>query len=108
VQTSVTSLQVPEREECVAAYVGLVEACMGLLGVATGGPEGTLRELRELALIRAGITEEEILAGIAERALARKDKDFSRADNIRETFATKGINFQDTPNGTTWRPTTLI
>ena len=39
---------------------------------------------------------------IKEREKARKDKNFKRADEIRDILVTKGINIKDTPDGTKW------
>ena len=40
---------------------------------------------------------------IAERAQARKDKNFAEADRIRADLAEMGIEIEDGPQGTTWR-----
>ncbi len=50
-----------------------------------------------------GPTAEEIEALLAERAAARKAKDFARADAIRDDLAAKGIVIEDGPDGATWR-----
>ena len=47
----------------------------------------------------AGWVEERIAA----RAQARKSKDFKAADAIRTELAAKGIEIEDTPQGTKWR-----
>lgn len=44
----------------------------------------------------------EIQALILERNEARKTKNFSRSDEIRDMLADKGIKLIDGPNGTTW------
>lgn len=49
------------------------------------------------------IDPEEIERLIHERALARKAKDYQRADQIRNYLKSKGILLEDTPKGTTWR-----
>ncbi len=40
---------------------------------------------------------------IAERNEARKNKDFAKADAIREELAQKGIEIKDTREGTIWK-----
>lgn len=44
-----------------------------------------------------------IEALVAERAQAKKDRNFARADEIRSLLATEGIELLDSPKGTTWR-----
>jgi len=46
--------------------------------------------------------DDEIDALIDERIAARKNKDFARADAIRDELAGKGIILEDTPHGTVW------
>ena len=40
---------------------------------------------------------------IEERTKARKSKNFQKADEIRKKLSEKGIEIEDTPDGTIWR-----
>ena len=46
---------------------------------------------------------ERIQAMIAERAEAKRQRDFAKADGIRATLSAAGIVLEDTKSGTTWR-----
>jgi cysteinyl-tRNA synthetase len=50
----------------------------------------------------AGVDAEVVEGLIAERNKARDDKDFKRADEIRDELKTKGIVLEDTAKGTSW------
>ncbi|XP_050224441.1 cysteine--tRNA ligase 2, cytoplasmic [Mercurialis annua] len=63
-----------------------------------------LQQLKDKALKRAGITEEDVLHSIDERTSARKNKEFSRSDQIRANLAVKGIGLMDVGKDTIWRP----
>ena len=45
----------------------------------------------------------EIDALVAERTQAKKNKDFARADQIRDELTARGITIVDTPTGPTWK-----
>ncbi len=69
-----------------------------VLGLLQRDPEAWLKgDDREAA---------EIEALIAQRNAARKARDFSEADRIRNALAIRGILLEDGPNGTTWRRAT--
>lgn len=54
--------------------------------------------------VSVGLSEARILELIAERAQARRSKDFKRSDEIRAELAQAGIVLEDKPDGsTTWR-----
>ncbi len=50
-----------------------------------------------------GLDKDKIEALIAQRASAKKSKDFARADQIRAQLAAQGVLLEDGPAGTTWR-----
>ena len=47
--------------------------------------------------------DEEIDSLIAQRQQARKDRDFKRADEIRDILLEKGIVLEDTREGVRWK-----
>ena len=86
------------------ANVALFQATLQLLGISVADPDAQIHELRQLALLRADVTEEDISAAITARAEARQAKNYEEADAIRQEYVARGIGFQDSPQGTTWRP----
>ncbi|PQP91034.1 DALR domain-containing protein, partial [Paenibacillus sp. AR247] len=52
---------------------------------------------------KAELLDEEVEQLIAERAEARKNKNWGRADEIRDELAAKGILLEDTAQGMRWR-----
>lgn len=63
-----------------------------------------LTQLKDKALKRAELTEENIQQRIEDRALARKNKDFTLGDQIRSDLTSKGISLMDVGSETIWRP----
>ncbi|KAM7509339.1 hypothetical protein LguiA_019792 [Lonicera macranthoides] len=75
---------------------------LGLLSSLTYSE--VLQQLKDKALKRAELREDEIMNLIEERAVARKNKMFSRGDEIRSELAAKGIALMDVGKETVWRP----
>ncbi|XP_051144696.1 cysteine--tRNA ligase 2, cytoplasmic-like [Andrographis paniculata] len=75
---------------------------LGLLSISSYAE--VLQQLKDKALIRAGVTEDEISHQIGERMLARKAKEFAKSDQIRSDLAAKGIALMDVGKETVWRP----
>ncbi|MEO1014698.1 MAG: cysteine--tRNA ligase [Pseudomonadota bacterium] len=84
-----------EKTERVAA----LKASGALLGFFTVDPEDWFHA----DSAGEGLTADDIEARLAERAAARKSKDFARADEIRDELAEAGVVIEDGPNGATWR-----
>ena len=49
-----------------------------------------------------GLSDDEITALIDERRVARQDKDFDKADQIRDQLSEAGIALEDSSDGVTW------
>ena len=74
----------------------------GVLGLFQESPAQFLEHQKQTGLAEASLTPEAIEALIDERAAARKEKNFQRADEIRAQLAEQGIVLKDSPTGTTW------
>ncbi|KNA08032.1 hypothetical protein SOVF_166310 [Spinacia oleracea] len=100
--------QKPQKLLAVRSLKELEDAVKKVLGVlgllSTLSYSEVLLQLKEKALIRAELTEDEVTHLIEERAVARKNKDFAKSDEVRSKLTTKGISLMDLPQGTTWRP----
>ena len=74
----------------------------GVLGMLQEVPAEFLRRVRQEGLASSGLSPQAIEQLIADRAAARKAKDFSTADAIRDQLQAQGIVLKDSPTGTTW------
>jgi cysteinyl-tRNA synthetase len=74
-----------------------------VFGLFREDPEKYLDQQKREGLKRLQLTEEEIFRSIEERNLARKEKNWKRADEIRNDLLSKGIVLEDTPAGTIWK-----
>ncbi|HET6725041.1 MAG TPA: cysteine--tRNA ligase [Gammaproteobacteria bacterium] len=83
-----------------AAHASLAKELGGVLGLLQDDPERYLRA----STAGGGLSDEDIERLIAERADARKQRDFAAADRIRDELAEKGVVLEDRPNAATeWR-----
>ncbi|MBA0868973.1 hypothetical protein Goshw_021353, partial [Gossypium schwendimanii] len=63
-----------------------------------------LLQLKEKALTRAGLVEDDVIRLINERAEVRRNKDFLKSDQMRAHLQAKGIALMDVGTETIWRP----
>ncbi|MBJ6751746.1 cysteine--tRNA ligase [Geomonas anaerohicana] len=73
------------------------------LGVCDSVPAEYLQRMKDRKTSEMEIPVEEIEALIAERAEARKAKNFKRSDEIRDLLLEKNIVLLDSAQGTTWK-----
>ena len=89
VKESNSHLNENSSKEVVTKVKESIESLCDILGIITEKEEELL--------------DSDIESLIEERQLARKNKDFKRADAIREELLQKGIILEDTRQGVTWK-----
>lgn len=101
-----------QKQENIVSLIelhGAVREVMGVLGLLSSSTYTeyvtVLNQLKEKALKRAGVNQDELLQSIQERALARKNRQFELADQIRNDWTAKGIALMDVGKyDSIWRP----
>ncbi|WP_299052778.1 cysteine--tRNA ligase [uncultured Nocardioides sp.] len=81
-----------------AAEATAVRAMLGVLGVDPDDPAWGGRSDDRLT----GVVDALVAGLLEERARARADKDWARADDIRDRLKAAGVEITDTPDGPTW------
>ena len=92
-----------DKVASVRALRGKIAELGDVLGLFVSDPAGWLKQQNLKGLQELGLTEADLDAAIQERLEARGNKDFARADQIRDELVQKGIELLDSPAGTTWK-----
>jgi cysteinyl-tRNA synthetase len=79
-------------------------ACGSILGLFRMSPPEYFAEQRRRFLRAKDMPESQVQDLIARREAARREKNWTQADEIRRQAASLGIALEDGPKGTTWRP----
>ncbi len=74
-----------------------------VFGLFREDPETYLNEQKKEGLKKLNLSEEELLKWIEERKVARREKNWKKADEVRNDLLFKGIVLDDTPSGTIWK-----
>ena len=89
----------PVVAPALAAF-DLVRQAIGLFAMSA---HDFHEEVKDKRLKAMGIGREDIEKLIVDRTTARTDKDWARADEIRDELSAKSIEVMDTPDGVQWR-----
>lgn len=90
-----------DDDEAALAAAGAVVAMTGVLGVNPLAPHWGARGNGEEAAAAVAL-EALVRAQLDARQAARQERDFARADEIRDTLSAVGIEITDTPSGAQW------
>ncbi|RLA94155.1 MAG: cysteine--tRNA ligase, partial [Deltaproteobacteria bacterium] len=95
------------REDHTLAVLGEAKKVFSRIGKVLGlfqiKPAEYLEMVKNKRLARLDITAEEIERLVEERNQARKEKNWARADQIRETLLKKNILLEDKRDKTIWK-----
>ncbi len=79
-----------------------VHEVYSVLGLFDQNPDEYITKLKNKYLKELDIDEENIKQEIEKRAKAKQNKDFEKADKIRNALEAKGIILKDSKEGTSW------
>ncbi len=86
----------PGDRDRVLAALAHVDQVLGVLDPAAWAAAGPAAE-------EGAVPDAEVDRLVAERQRAREDRDFQRADELRDRLAAAGIVVEDTPTGPRWK-----
>ena len=92
----------------IASANQMFESLAGTLGLLEDNLESFENQAKIRHLARMGLDASFVENAINDRIEARKNKDFQKADEIRNMLVEKGIILLDTPKGTQWRIKTSV
>ena len=87
------TLAAGDRESALAA-LSRVDTVLGVLDPTSWVDEGVAGE---------GLSDDEIDQLVSDRRRAREERDFARADEIRDQLTAAGVVLEDTRDGTRWK-----
>lgn len=95
----VNNLNKADNIEEKKKYKSVLLSSAKLLGLLYQDPENWFKNIAS----NDGIDDAKIDAMIKERTEAKKEKNWAKADEIRNCLKENGIILEDTPNGTSWK-----
>jgi len=93
----------PPANDLPGSIRGDLLAMGNTLGIMLENPKHYFDQARSSALITESIDDKKIEKMIQERNKARTEKDFTKADQIRNELDALNITLEDRPDGTVWK-----
>ncbi len=95
----------PDAEGCdtLARVYGDIQSLSGILGIFLNDPKEYFKAKKDKGVEDMAIDPAKVEDLIAQRAAARREKNFARADEIRDELQEMNIVLEDGPQGTIWR-----
>ncbi len=94
------SKELVKNLENIKNFFGDISKIMGIPSIA---PKDFIAIEKKRFLKEKNIDEKFVEEKIKKRAEYRKEKNFEKADEIRDELESLGIHLEDTPNGTIWK-----
>jgi cysteinyl-tRNA synthetase len=76
---------------------------MAVLGIGQESPEKALKNIQEYLIKAKNVDMDRVHELLEQRETARTEKNWARADEVRDQLQTLGIAVMDTPGGTQWQ-----
>jgi len=96
------SVDAQTKSNKLKALKDKVVSLYNILSVFEEEPEEFINNLKNKYLAKTSLTQEEIENQIKARKEAKQNKDYAKADEIRNDLDSKGIVLLDSKDGTTW------
>ena len=87
----------------LAVRLAAFKLASGLLGLLLSSPKKIKQEIFDIKQVELGLDVKKIEYLINDRNQARKDKNWTRADECRDQLTLMGVILEDTPQGTDWK-----
>lgn len=103
-QKSLNAFSATAQEVSISrAYIQFFEEWSSVFSLFKKEPQSFLKELDQILLEHSSLKEVEIAQWMLKRDEARKCKNFSQADEIRDQLSQKGVEIQDLKEESCWQ-----
>jgi cysteinyl-tRNA synthetase len=92
-----------DKPEDARALASELKAMANILGILQANPIEFLQGVNRSKNEKGGLSNDVIETLVSQRLQAKKDKQYARADEIRQQLDTLGIVLEDSREGTAWR-----